>query len=186
MKKILFSGCSYVAGIGLEGGKTDNDLFCNILVNNNTTLSGNNVVNVAIGGISNEQIFQNSAKELMTNNYDYAFVCWTSNPRYTFYSRLAETDDLITITPNSKLPDKFRNVEKFRNDLLLLEHQHYHLYKVFLYVNILLNLAKKARQVIYDTYLNEYNNFTTTLSNPMTTEQAGQIIELNNKLFIKS
>ena len=50
------------------------------------------------------------------------------------------------------------------------------------YLNKLLNLAKKARQVIYDTYLNEYNNFTTTLSNPMTTEQAGQIIELNNKL----
>jgi len=50
------------------------------------------------------------------------------------------------------------------------------------YLNKLLNLAEKARQVIYDTYLNEYNNFTTTLSNPMTTEQAGQIIELNNKL----
>ena len=88
MTSVLFTGCSFVAGDGLDHGINDPGLFCNILANQ---IFGTNelvIKNVAVPANSNERIFLDTASELTTSAYDYAFVGWTALHRIVYWPGL--------------------------------------------------------------------------------------------------
>jgi len=152
---VLFAGCSLTQGIGLTNEKTDENLFCNILVENVPILQNHQVLNDAHGGFSNEEIFLSAARRLMTADLDFLFVCWTSFPRYVFYPSTRTLSEKILINPHFK-EDRYKN---FSTDLLLISTEYSHFRNIVLYTNILENLAvlKGARIFFINNFLNVGN-----------------------------
>ena len=70
MRNILFTGCSYVEGTGLEHEYNNLGHFSKILVNN---LFGDqhSIDNIGKCGHSNERIFLDSLDALTKKNYDF-------------------------------------------------------------------------------------------------------------------
>lgn len=109
MTSVLFTGCSFVEGIGLPGLKDDENLFCNQLTRLVNRFNDSNVVNLAQGGLSNLEIFKKTAQELLKNHHDYVFVCWTSDPRFNLYTDRLREDFFISITPHMEHSDPMIN-----------------------------------------------------------------------------
>jgi len=155
MRNILFTGCSYVQGNGLEHEYNNLGHFSKILVNN---LFGDqhSIDNIGKFGNSNERIFLDSLDALIKKKYDCIFVCWTSFHRYVFWPGLELSDRRTTFTPSKLITslDEFPDLKG--NDLswsakkltelsqmfLLLNHPHYYVRDVVSYVNILIDVAK--------------------------------------------
>jgi len=168
--RILFSGCSIVAGTGLE---YESDCFANIIANNlNAKLT-----NIAVGGNSNERIFLDTAQAMITNHYDTIVVGWTSFPRHVFwpglelyetkrnfcpgiqnYSKILGTKPSPNSIPEHKGNDLSFSSEEFdklQSWFMLLTHDHYYIVDIMRYINILVDLAKlhKSRVVFVNTLL---------------------------------
>ncbi len=139
--KILFSGCSYVAGNEFPLGRQDTDLFCNIMMKEHPALQGKQIVNIAQGGWSNDRIFRETASHLLTDDYEYAFVGWTSLQRFETRPVLGPE---ISINP---IPS---NIHKW---MLTSIHDHYQFMNVLLYSNILLNMKKNTKLFLYNALL---------------------------------
>lgn len=160
MKSILFSGCSFVNGDGLDGGNKNPGHFTNLLTNN---LFGTNhiVDNIGVTGHSNERIFLDSAMALIKKNYDYSFVCWTALHRYVFWMGLETYECKRTFNPNnifSSIPveHKGNNISwsskklaELNADFLLLNHDHYYIRDIISYVNILITIAEEKNTKIF-------------------------------------
>lgn len=157
MKRILFSGCSFVSGYALEDEHRNPGHFSRILANNlfdkNYTID-----NIAVDGYSNQRIFLDSAASLIKNQYDYAFVCWTSYPRYYCWVGLETYNVEQCFTPNmSQARDlntndiswKEKDIIKIGNSLLLLNHGHYEIRDLVSYVNVLISVANNTKTKIF-------------------------------------
>lgn len=154
----IFCGCSYVQGVGLELLDRDPTLWVNTLHRSISELSSTRLINLGIGGNTNENIFM-SALSAMTTQQDckYVFVAWTSlkrihlNPSVELYdtnlylenSRIADTN----INPNITIPGSY--VENIRDRFFDLNHVHYDLMKIFRYTKILSDLAEKLNINIF-------------------------------------
>jgi lysophospholipase L1-like esterase len=157
---ILFSGCSYAYGAGLENNHHNSNHFSNIIAND---LFGSNyyIHNIGISGYSNERIFLDSALSLTKNNYDYAFVCWTSLHRYVFWAGLETYECRRSFTPNNIFSDiaiehngndiswSSKKLAELSADFLLLNHDHYYIKDLISYINILINIAEVKNTKIF-------------------------------------
>jgi len=159
MTSVLFSGCSFVLGSGLDKTKEDPGNFCNVL-SDNLFGSDTKIKNIAVGGYSNERIFLDTAFELTQSRYDYVFVGWTSLHRYVFWMGLELYDSKRSFIPGqslSALPAHNGNdiswsqdqLAKFEKYFLLLNHAHYYIRDLVSYINILINLAKTKKSKIF-------------------------------------
>ena len=96
--KVLLSGCSFSAGVGLS----------DTLVNNNTqyaeckdsphlwiNLMYDNVDNIARGGNSNLRIFQMATTALLEKSYDIALIQWTSFMRHEWSAGFETWDTTV-------------------------------------------------------------------------------------------
>ena len=72
--ELLFSGCSFFEGSGLDGLVASPDNFANIVGQE----LGAHVTNIAQGGNSNERIFVETMSEIVKKSYDIVVVGWTS------------------------------------------------------------------------------------------------------------
>lgn len=161
MINILFSGCSYVKGVGLEDEHNNPGHFTNILANN--LFNNYSIDNIGIGGESNERIFLDSLHNLTKNHYDYAFVSWTSLQRYVFWAGLELYECRRHLTPATNFTSDYLITEHNGNDIswsskklaelnnlfLLLNHSHYYIRDLVSYVNILIALARYRRTKLY-------------------------------------
>jgi hypothetical protein len=160
VKSILFSGCSFVNGDGLDDGNKNLGHFTNLLTNN--LFDTNHIAdNIGVTGHSNERIFLDSAMALIKKNYDYAFVCWTALHRYVFWMELETYECKRSFTPNKVFSDilvehKGNNISwsskkltELNADFLLLNHDHYYIRDLISYVNILITIAEEKNTKIF-------------------------------------
>ena len=101
MKSILFSGCSFVNGVGLENEHKNPKHFSNIFAGN-VFGSDYHIDNIGVVGHSNERIFLDSAVKLTKHKYDYAFVCWTALHRYIFWLGLELYESKRSFLPSKR------------------------------------------------------------------------------------
>ncbi len=156
MKKVLFSGCSYVSGVGFELGKEEPNLWVNLL-HRNTHLKDHYLINCATGGRSNQGIFQDTVWHLTQEEYDYAFVSWTSMPRYELELGVETYASRAVFMPNGPLRDHNLNnitynqqyLENIRDRFTTLAHLHFEILNLVYYVNSLVQLAKLTNTKIF-------------------------------------
>jgi hypothetical protein len=155
MKKLLFSGCSLTQGVGLELEQMDPANYCNVF--SRLAFDHGQVDNIGLGGHSNLRIFLDTSRQLLSGEYNYAFVGWTSYPRHVFYPVVQPEHNRHWLIPNSPVcQEPFEDInlsEKelllLRDKFLLLQHAHYDILDIVRYVNILVHLAQSVGTKIY-------------------------------------
>lgn len=157
MQYTLFSGCSYTAGSGFLQEKSDSELWVNIMHSCVSELSTTHLLNVAQGGRSNENIFSDSVYNLTKYNCKYAFVEWTSCPRYELNLGLEMYDTRQIFIPNVPTRDHTLNdctysasyLNKIRDRFTTLSHPHYEIRNLICYVNSLISVANLTGTKIF-------------------------------------
>lgn len=160
MVKVLFSGCSYFAGDGLQDTINDENNAVNVFVDAYFGSSAK-LKNVAVGGNSNCSIYFDTARELYEDHYDYVFVGITSYPRYNFYLGL-ETYDYkrrMIFSPYSKIQTttsyeghqtfSAKWLEDLRDKFLVAHNDHFEILEIIKYQNLLLKQAQLTNTKIF-------------------------------------
>lgn len=206
MAYTLFSGCSYTYGNGFSLEKEDPSLWVNLLHSQNEYLSTTKLLNVSRGGRSNDGIFQDTTYNLLTHNVQYAFVEWTSVPRYELSLGLELYETRVSFIPNARLYDVNTNqinytknyLDSIRDRFTSLANEHYEICKLFYFINSLIKLAKLTDTTIFfvngacpwdENYFlklqnvlpNEYTKFTKQLLNVESRDDA-EVFKLYNKI----
>jgi hypothetical protein len=156
VKKILFCGCSYTAGDGLDMGSNSPDLWVN-LIHKNKMFDRFELVNSAAGGRSNAGIFQDAVFNIIKNDVKYAFVCWTSMPRFELSLGLETYKTTISFVPGAGQKDHNLNdinypknyLRSLNDRLTTLVNLHFEILNLVHYVNSLIELCKKFKTKIY-------------------------------------
>lgn len=171
MKKVVFTGCSFTAGVGWSNVDPEQSmqipvkdypgLWVNLCHNQISKLKKLKLINAGIGGASNTEIFQATVKEIGNHNNIDTIICqWSGMPRYSFSLGLElwPTNEAIqNRASRSKFDVNFSNgtqwSRKYLDDLLdrflVLHHLHGEILKVVEYCNILKKLSKKFNIKIY-------------------------------------
>lgn len=156
MKKVLFCGCSYVAGSGFSLEKEEPTLWVNLL-HQQGKFSGCELINASVPGRSNAGIFQDAVYNLTSANYDYAVICWTSVPRFEFELGVELYATRVSFIPNCSVQGVGLNqviytedyLNNIRDRFLTLISDHYEIEQLVYYVNSLVNLAKLTNTKIF-------------------------------------
>lgn len=156
MKSVLFCGCSYVNGDGWPQKKNEPRLWVNLL-HDSPLLREHTMVNVGQGGRSNQGIFLDATWHMTHHTHDYAFVSWTSMPRYELELGLETYETRQFFSPNialreHRLNDVVYNARYLKNindRFTALAHSHYEIYNLVHYVNCLTNLARLVGTKIF-------------------------------------
>jgi hypothetical protein len=193
MRHVLFSGCSFTFGSGWELESKDPNLWVNLLYQN-TELLQHHLLNSAKGGRSNAGIFSDTVYNLTHKDCEYAFVAWTSSPRYEMELGLETYETRHVITANSTgryynlndfnyTPDYLNNI---RDRLISLSHPHYEILTLVYYINSLVALAKLTNTKIFfingicpwdQNYFNRLHNVLPAEYTPFTQK----IMNVNNR-----
>lgn len=125
-KKALFMGCSFTANSGFKPENRPKfhwpQLVCQKL--------GYELVNRAIGGMSNQEIFFRTIEEVAVNDYDLVVVMWSGANRHWVYCSDDNVDDFTIITGGTTLG--FRHDQSFTKIYSKLHYAHFNNH----YVNI--------------------------------------------------
>ena len=159
--KVVFVGCSFTTGHGLDPDGTNDcptnpDLWVNLCHKNIKSISDLELINAGQTGASNADIFINAVEQLSMYPIKYLICQWTSYPRHKFkadfelwsdpYSRsLCKTpihkknstyqDDSIRLNGAEIIPGEY--IEDIKNRLLVLHHHHHEICHLIKYINIL-------------------------------------------------
>jgi hypothetical protein len=202
----LFAGCSFTAGVGLDGGRESPNLWVNQLHQRFLPFSKTKILNIARGGRANAGIFQDAVFNIVSHNVKYAVVAWTSTPRYEFELGAELYDTRCYFIPNGPLRDHNLNniryskkyLENVRDRFLCLINQHYEILNLLYYVNSLIILCKKLNTKIFfvnalcewdqdyfkelnNVLPNQYTKFTQNLLN-VTTRSDEEIFKIYKKI----
>jgi len=178
MTEILVSGCSFTKGVGLALEKCDPNNAYNVFAHEYFH-DNYQVTNIAEGGNSNLSIYLSTSLALVEKIYDYAFVCWTSYPRYNFrigfetyefgkkvaFAGMPLSDDIMHNGHKISYSKKWLN--EFKDQYFLAHHDHFEVVAIMNYMTLLLDLAKSKGTKLY--FVNNLcawdNNFFTRLTN---------------------
>lgn len=157
--KILFSGCSFVHGDGIDDLHNNPEFFTNLMTK---ALFGDDytIKNIGVSGYSNLRIFLDSSTELLNNKYDYAFVGWTSLHRLVVWLGLEEYECKRSFTPRGTLKSMRDHVSndiswsakelyRLKDKILMLNNSHYEIVDLIRYVNMLITLSKSQNTKIF-------------------------------------
>ena len=154
--KIIFTGCSYVKGDGLQHESIDENLWVNILYN--AKFSECELVNMGQLGHTNIGIFQDSLKAITDPACKYLVVSWTEALRFRVNPGVETYPTGIYWSHNTKLLDDINlndvvyNVnylEDLRDRFFDLHHLHYEFVKILSYSGIIQNLCDKLGITVY-------------------------------------
>lgn len=151
MTNILFAGCSYVEGMGLDLEKQDPDNFCNVFANE---YFHNNykITNIGLRGSSNLAIYLSASLAMTQQEFDYVFVCWTAYPRYNFRLGFETYEFGKRVVFNSiDIGNQSHNghaisyskkwLDDFREKYLSAHHAHFEIVELMKYLTLLDHLA---------------------------------------------
>lgn len=99
----LFTGCSLTAGYGLDFERDDPGLWCNILHQTHPLLSNFEIVNAAISGSNNQEIFNCSIESLIKFKPKFMFVGWTESYRVKINPGLETYETSIFLSSNCEI-----------------------------------------------------------------------------------
>ena len=156
MEHVLFSGCSFTFGSGFDLESQDPNLWVNLL-HQNTQLKKYNLLNTGLGGRSNAGIFSDAVYNLVKFDCKYAFITWTSSPRYELDLGLELYDTHHSVIPNASArqhnlndciytPEYLNNV---RDRFVTLAHPHYEILNIVYYINSLVEIAKLKKTKLF-------------------------------------
>jgi len=157
IKNTLYTGCSFTYGTGFDEEFNSDLLWVNIFHKSNPVISKTKLINQSSQGISNDEIFIRTVKNLTEQHFDYAFVQWTSIPRMEIHTGLETYSTQQGLSPNSypithglnDITFEADHIEKVKNQLFMMMHDHFQLVKLVEYVNILIKLSKLTNTKIY-------------------------------------
>jgi hypothetical protein len=102
-KKILFSGCSFTAECGFVNENRLKYHWPQLIIKKYNS----DIKNIAVGGMSNEEIFLRTSEELINQKYDLVIVMWSGIEREWEYFAEKNIDDFTII--NRGEPDGFNS-----------------------------------------------------------------------------
>jgi len=143
MTKILVVGDSITFGAGLALENNDPRLWVNQLVAQ--TFTQYKLTNLAEIGRNNQWIFNESASELLTNDYDIAIIGWSEISRFNFdiglelYKTTSMLNDM-DININNGVCVSGKWLEETGNRLRRYYNDHWAILDLIKYVNILYNI----------------------------------------------
>lgn len=143
--KFLVDGCSFTQGWGLKLEQKDPSLWVNQLILSQFPAA--EIKNIAVGGSSNELIFKRTAGALLTEEFDFVVIGWTTAQRfsYTFglelYKTTVNLERPVTININPGLTIHKKEFEKLGHNLRKYRNDHYDLLDLVIYSSILTKLA---------------------------------------------
>lgn len=155
MAYTLFSGCSFTAGSGFKEEKNNPELWVNLL--HSYMFSSTVKLNVSKGSRSNAGIFQDTVKALVNYPVKYAFVQWTSMPRYELELGFELYPTSQYFIPNGRCRDHNTNqanyTEKYlssiRDRFTSLAHDCYEIRNLIEYTNTIINLSKLTNTRVF-------------------------------------
>ena len=144
----LFSGCSITAGTGFTEEKNEPGLWVNLL--HSQMFSHTTKLNVGQSGRSNAGIFQDTVKNLLTHQVEYAIVQWTSTARFNIELGFELYDTFQSFIPNAPCRDHNLNsinysaeyLNSIRDRFTTLVHDYYEICNLVEYVNTIIKLAQ--------------------------------------------
>jgi hypothetical protein len=156
MKSVLFCGCSYVNGDGWPLAQADPNLWVNLL-QDCELLKEHRVIIEAKGGRSNHGIFLDAVWNITHHNHQYAFVSWTSMPRYELELGLETYETRQFFSPNIRLREHRLNdivysadyLKKINDRFTALAHLHHEICDLVRYVNCLVKIAQQTDTKIF-------------------------------------
>lgn len=151
MSLTLFAGCSYTKGAGWADEDKDQNLWTNILHSSNQYLKHTTSVNLSQTGISNSKIFKIAVDGLVTYRPQYAFVQWTSYPRYNILLSVETYASTMIMGPGVAVFDYNLHdvtyprdyLQNINDRFLTLHHPHQGIAEIVEYVNTLIKLAEQ-------------------------------------------
>lgn len=155
MSYTLFTGCSYTAGSGFDTEKDDPQLWVNQI--HNRYFAHTKLLNVGSGGRSNAGIFQDTMWYMLHRPVRYAFVEWTSMPRYNLELGFELYETYQTFLPNGTCLDhKLNDIEysssylnSIRDRFTALAHDCYEIVNLLHYVNVIAKCASLTQTEIF-------------------------------------
>jgi len=155
MSYTLFSGCSYTAGNGFALEKEDPALWVNQLYQQ--FFSRTQKINVSKGGRSNAGIFQDTISALVSYPVEYAFVEWTSVPRYELELGLETYCTTQMFIPNCDCLDHSLNTGNYSKEYLnsirdrftSLSHNHGEIVNLLNYANSISKLCELTKTKVF-------------------------------------
>jgi len=191
----LYTGCSYTHGTGLSLVNKDENLWVNILHKSNTLLNKTQKLNDSGGGWSNQRIFLRALHNILNHNVLYAFVQWSSYPRFEFEVGLETYNTHQVFTPTSVpyshhlhggITYSKKYLENIKNKLLFLMHDDFEIAKIVEYTNILLKVAKFNNTKIFFinglcSWDNKFFKYTPNVLPNKHTEYTKQLIQVNSR-----
>ena len=166
---VVFTGCSFTSGVGLDpidhlsDAKTSPNLWVNQL-HSDDKLKHLTLVNISQGGASNADIFQQTVGAISDHGKDikYIFCQWTSMPRLRFkaglelwktelyFPRRGTEKNNLQLTTGEIYTKKY--LDDVNNRLMTMIHLHPEIVKLVDYCNCLQKLCKQLDIKIF--YIN--------------------------------
>ena len=166
--KVLYAGCSYTSGSGFGGTikvPDNKDLYTNcqdakeIWPNllHDRFFNRYEKNNIATGGNTNHRIFQETAKELLTGKYKFAFVQWTNLVRHQYeigfelYSTKQTAKAGVGALTHNLNHGKYhaKDIQRAHDRYLTLEHDQYRIVELLGFIHILCEIAKLKNTQVY-------------------------------------
>lgn len=162
--KFTFIGCSFTVGEGLLEEKNDHNLYANIVSKKYSAIT----TNLAVGGNSNFNIFKTALNEILFGDASNVFVQWSALNRLWVYPG---PDTALSLSHTIKQDYQYRDIFYTRKDLQyltdswhLLNHDFNYILELINYCNILEEVSRNKKQIIFINGLLPWTSEISTLS----------------------
>ena len=182
IKKVLFSGCSHTANSGFD--KNFDKHWVRLVANHYNF----NYDNIAIGGMSNDEIFYRTVEAITTNKPDLVITLWTNIGRHWVYFDDPNIDDFSMVNPNiagfNSDSINLKNYAKLYNTFFV---NRYVLLKRWLLQCILLQTLFEKEDInycfirAYDNLLSDWRNIDSDNLFCSLSEDLKQILDFHGK-----
>jgi hypothetical protein len=178
--KVCFNGCSFTVGEGFPIEQRDSFIY-DRLVSKKFNFESDNI---ALSGSSNYKIFMRSVDAILSNKYDLVITQWSALNRVW----LSPGPDSDFFTNDTKYPTfKYRDIHlskeeknKFKDTLLLLNHDFSNIIDLIKYCNILTNINNTKTQVIF---VNGLVPWTQDIATPLTSDLSNCLSKYSKEIL---
>jgi hypothetical protein len=118
-KKSLFVGCSFTADSGFTVDNQSKYHWPQLVCQH----TGHEIVNRAISGMSNHEIFLRTIEAITADNYDLVVIMWSEVSRLWAYNSDLNVDDFTIL--NSGIPKGFKCLDKSTKWYAQLHYAHF-------------------------------------------------------------
>jgi hypothetical protein len=148
--RVCWNGCSFTVGEGFPVHQRDQYIYDRLI----SKQFGFESTNIAVGGSSNLEIFKRSAQAILENKYDIVVTQWSALNRLWLHPG----PGCVFMTSDDHCVDfKYRDIyidsrfkKKFRETLLLLNHDYQNILDLIEYCCILECMSKPTKtQIIF-------------------------------------